>query len=160
MRATERDAPQFYFALPRLIAFLRGGNSARTEKNWLEANVVGAVVMLLSYVAISHLLIPSLPLLTQIALLPLTALATWIFWLLVFYINAQIIKMLRAARLIQKLSNARVQSAIAGIIATAFAWWLLSAPGSLMVLATVWIIATCLNLIAAGLLALRIHKIR
>ncbi|MBA2744581.1 MAG: hypothetical protein H0U43_09815 [Chthoniobacterales bacterium] len=157
MRATDRDAPQFYFALPRLIASLRGGNSARTEKNWLEANVVGAAVMLLSYLAISRLLIPPLPLWAQIALLPLTALATWIFWQLVFYINAQIIKMLRSVNLIRDLSNARAQSAIAGIIATAFGWWLLSAPGSLKALGTVWLIATCLNLIAAGLLALRIR---
>lgn len=158
MRSTDPDAAQFYFALPRLVASLRGRNSARTEKNWLEANVAGAAVMLLSYLAISRLLLPPLPLPAQIAVLPLTVLATWIFWLLVFYINAQIIKMLRSVKLLRDLSNARLQSVIAGIIATAFAWWLTSsAPGIFKALGIAWITATCLNLMAAGLLALRIR---
>lgn len=157
MQASDLDAPRFYFALPRLIAFLRGRDSARTEKNWLEANIVGAAVMLVSYTAISRLLIGGLAFWAQIASLVATAFATWIFWLLVFHIDAQIIKMLRAVGLIRDLSNARVQSAIVGIITTAFAWSLLAAPGWLKALGTAWIIATCLNLIAAGLLAFRVR---
>ena len=38
-----------YFALLRLFRKLRGGDAARSEGNWLEAYVLGAVVYLISY---------------------------------------------------------------------------------------------------------------
>ncbi len=154
MRSGEAGPPEFYFALPRLVAHLRARNAARTEKNWIEANIAGAAVMLVSYLAISRLWLSGFELWKQIALLLPAVVVTWIFWQLVLYIDAQIIKALRAAGFIRGLSNARAQSFFISTITTALAWYLLSGHAFLRAIGAAWIVAVCGNLLAATLLAL------
>ena len=53
----ELHAPAgFYFALPRLVMKLRGGNARRSERSWLEANLVGFAVFGISYLILARLL--------------------------------------------------------------------------------------------------------
>lgn len=155
MQTPEPDPARFYFALPRLVARLRGRNSRRTEKNWIEANIAGAVVMLISYLAIARLLLGEAAGWKQIALLlPLAVVATWCFWPLLLYVDAQIIKLLHAVGAITKLSNARAQSVLIGSVITALACYLLKMGPMLRALGAIWIAAVCVNLLAAVLLAL------
>lgn len=154
MRTLEPDRPRFYFALPRLFAWLRSRNSARTEKNWVEANIAGAAVMLVSYLAIAHWLFADVARWKQIALLLPAIVVTWVFWLIVLYVNAQIIKVLRAAGALANLSNARAQSVLIGAVASALACYLLDAGALLHGIAVAWISAVCINLLAAVFLAL------
>lgn len=158
MRSAESDAARFYFALPRFVARFCGRNFERTENNWLEANIVGAAVMLVSYLAITHYLLRRAPPSKQLLLLLPVIVVTWLFWLLVLYINAQIIKLLRATGIISDLSNARAQSLLIGTVTTALAYYLVIAGGIVAMIGAIWIDALCVNLLAAALLARPRHQ--
>lgn len=154
MPSPEPGAGQFYFALPRLVARLRGRNPERTERNWIEANTAGTMVMLVSYLAIARCLVGEAAGWKQIAsLLPLVV-VTWCFWLLVLYLDAQIIKLLRALGVLQELSNARAQSVLVGCVTTALALSVLKAGPMLSAIGAIWLGAVCVNLLAAVLLGL------
>ncbi len=153
MRSAERHGPQFYFALPRLVAHLRGQSARRTEKNWVEANIVGTAVMLISLLAIlSFFWSGNRPSMQLVLLLP-TVVITWVFWLLVLYIDAQIIKALRAAGMLRGVSNTRMQSLFISIITTVLACYLVTVGPLLAAIGIGWICALFTNLLAAMLLA-------
>ncbi len=83
-----RDQPQFYFALPRLVASQLGWNAARTERNWLEANIVGGFEHLIWYAFAAHALLHGMPAWEKIALLIPLVVCVWICWLLMIYLNS------------------------------------------------------------------------
>lgn len=153
MRPAEADEPRFYFGLPRLFTYLRGRNPARSEANWVEANIAGAAVMLVSYLAIAHYCLRGATWVKELPLLLPLIVVTWIFWLLVFYVDAQLIKLLRAFGLARRCSNKRLQSVLIGAITTAFACYLLKATPNLRILGVVWITAVFANVVADALLA-------
>jgi hypothetical protein len=143
-----------YFALPRLIRKLRGGNATRSEGNWLEACVIGAIVYLISYLFTASLLLPKLNW-WQIAIaLPLLFFGLWIGWLIVLYVHSLIAKACESVGLCADLPRRRVQSVLMGILTTIFAAQLLTAGPVLRVIGALWIAAVALNLAAALLLAL------
>ncbi len=150
--------PRFYFSLLRLMEKLRGRNSGRTEQNWLEMNVVGAVFYLITYLFAANLLLPGLTRWMQIALLLPVAFLVWAWWLIFFYAGAVLIRVLRAVRLLPALPAHRVQGVLAGIMTTACAWHLLGAGSWLRAIGLVWMTAVGLNLTAAALLALNSRK--
>ncbi|MBA3881855.1 MAG: hypothetical protein H0X73_03855 [Chthoniobacterales bacterium] len=158
MRSAERGAAEFYFALPRLVAHLRGANSDRTENNWIEANIAGAAVMLVSFLAISSFLWSASTLSMQIILLLPTVVITWLVWLLVLYVDAQLIKVLRAVGLLRGVPNARLQSLFISTITTVFACYLLNREPFLGTVAAVWIVAVFANLLATVVLAFLRHR--
>ena len=153
MRSSERHGPEFYFALPRLVAHLRGHSARRTEKNWVEANIVGTAVMLITFLAILSFLWSGYRPSMQLVLLLPTVVINWVFWQIVLYIDAQIIKGLRAAGLVRGVSNARMQSLFISSITTVLACYLLTAGPLLAAVGIGWICAVFANLLAAMLLA-------
>ena len=143
-----------YFALPRFIRKLRGGNATRSEGNWLEAYVLGAVVYLLSYLFAANLLLPRLTWWQTAIVLPLLLFGLWISWLIVLYINSLIAKGCETIGLFPDLPRRHVQSVLMGILTTVFAAQLLTADPWLRVIGALWLAAVALNLAAALMLAL------
>ncbi len=119
-----RDQPQYYFALPRLVASQLGWNAARTESNWLEANIVGGFEHLIWYAFAAHTLLPVCRRGNKSRCSFRLAFCVWICWLLVIYLNSVLIRLLRVCGLLRDLSNARAQSVLLGIVTTGFAFYL------------------------------------
>jgi len=144
---------EFYFALPRLMAQWFGRNATHSDKNGAEANVVGTLNHMVVYVAAFELLLGGLSLWTQLLLLVPLAILVWLFWLVLFYVNALLIKLLRGAGLMRRLPDNRAQNILVGTITTALAIYLLGAGSWTGVLGFIWIAAVTLNLAAAALLS-------
>lgn len=155
MRPTDAKRPRFHFAFLRLFTTLRGGNSKPVETNWLEANLVGAAVMLISYLAMRRWLLAGETSIARELLfaIPLV-LATWIFWLIALYFNALIIRLVRKTSLAANFSSPAAQSFLVAIITTALALNLTGERAWPRIAAWVWVAAVCANLLAALLLAL------
>src|SRR5690349_16918340 len=83
--------PRFYFALPRLLAKLRGGDSARAEQNSVEAWSANLAIYLISYLYFAGFI----PAFAGWWLRPLIFVAlaflVWLFWLLVLFVNSLIL---------------------------------------------------------------------
>jgi hypothetical protein len=152
MNEPANRGPRFYFSLLRLMAMLRGGDTARTENNALEAWVAGLMMYLIHYAFFAALLFP-LRLQPWIIALLLVALAFWIwlFWLLLLYINSLVIKLLGG--LFRTLPARRAQSILWGISTTAMAGALLKSNPALRELGAIWLVAVAMNLAAALVLA-------
>ena len=154
MQSPELDRPRFYFSLPRLIAKARGRSAERAEKNWLEANVVGTVVVLISYLMTARLLLSGTATWKQVALALPTLVVMWLAWLLLFYINSVLIRLLRSVGIMRQLSNARAQTLLIMVVTSAFAYQLLASATWTRILAAAWLASVALNLAAAMILAL------
>lgn len=154
MPATDAEEARFHFALPRLFTRLAGGDPKRVETNWLEANIVGAAVMLISYLALRRLLVGTDPsAVRELLLVVPLVLATWIFWLVALPFNALIIRLLRTAGVLTNVSTPDAQSVLVAVITTAFALQLTGAHAWPRLAGWLWIAAVCANLLAALLLA-------
>ena len=143
-----------YFALPRFIRKLRGLDATRSEGNWLEAYVLGAVVYLISYLFAANLLLRKSTWREAIIVLPLLLFGLWIGWLIVLYLHSLIAKGCEMIGLCADLPRRRVQSVLMGILTTMFAAQLLTAGPWLRAIGALWIGAVALNLAAALMLAL------
>ena len=144
----------YYFALPRLLARARGHSAERSEQNWLEANLVGALVHGITFIFAARLLVDNRAIWQQVVLLVPLALLVCAWWSLFFYLNALFLKLLRAASLMRSMPDRRAQSLLVGIATTLLAWQLVAAGSWMQVPGLIWIIAVALNLVAAGVLAL------
>lgn len=150
--------PRFYFALPRLLAKLRGGSSARTEQNWPEISTVGALIHLIVYSFAAQLFLQRLELWKQLALAIPLAVLVWLVWLLVLYLNSLGIRLLRAGGIMRDLPKSRAQGLLIGIMTTGCAYSLALSNSWLRILGEIWLVAVVLNLGAAALLRLLGHK--
>ena len=159
MQGTDANLPQFHFALPRLVTRLTGGNSEPTETNWVEANIVGAAVMLISYLGLRQWLFGNIISIARdlLLLIPLV-LATWIFWLVAIYVNALIIRLLRSVGVWSDVPDARAQSVLVVTIASLFACELTRTRSWVSIFAAAWICAVCANVVAAMLLAVIVRR--
>jgi hypothetical protein len=144
---------EFYFSLPRLLARWTGRGVDRTERNWLEANLVGSLVHLVAYGYAFHLLLADARLRQQLFLFIPLAFLVWIWWLIVLYLNSLIIKFLRACGLMKTMLDRRGQSLLICVMTTIFALQLLRAGSWLSLIGGLWIAAVMLNLLAALVLA-------
>lgn len=143
---------RFYFSLPRLIARQIGWNDARTENNWVEANVVGGLSHLLWYAFAADVLLRGLTSWLQGALLLPLAFLVWFVWLIAIYLDSVLIRLLRACKMFGELSNARMQSVLLGILTTAFAAHLVAHASLLDFAGILWIALVGMNLLAAAVL--------
>ena len=151
----KNESPRFYFALPRLLATLRGGDARRAEQNGAEASIASILIFLVSY----FFLIQAIPencgaILAGLLFIAL-AFAVWLLWLVALYSNSLVIKALRGAGLIGSLPNRRAQGVLIGITVTVMAVQLLQRGGWPAELAAIWLIAVAMNLSAAAILAFR-----
>ena len=144
----------FYFALPRLLACPPGDRQTRSEKNWLEANVVGTLNHLVVYAFAFALLLAGRPTAQQCWLLLPLAFVVLVFWLLFFYVNACFIRLLRLAGGLRDLPNNRAQTLLIAIFTSAMAAQLLFADGWPRAVGVLWLSAVVMNLSAAAVLRL------
>ena len=155
MNTLDPSQPHFYFALPRLIAMMRGADGRRAENNGTEAWVGNVAIYLINYLFFAQF-IPPHPALWQRALLLAGVLfLVWLFWLLVLYLNSLIIELLRPAGLFQSIPTRRAQSILLGTWATAMAFDLLDRGSWIGEVASIWLVAVAMNLAAAAILAFR-----
>lgn len=145
---------KFYFALPRLIASWSGGSAVRSEKNGLEANLIGGLNHLVVYIAAFELLLRDRGLWQELILLVPLAILVFFFWTIFFYVSAWLIRLLRSIGLMRGLPVNRAQNITVAITTTLLALYLIRAgtPWSRL-LGFLWIAAVILNLIAAAVLA-------
>jgi hypothetical protein len=155
MNESHRLPTRFYFALPRLLAMLRGGDPERAEQNSAEAWVAGVATYIISYVFFAGF-IPDTTAwwVTGLMLLAL-AFLVWLFWLLMLYLNSLILKLLHALGLFRSLPARRGQSVLVGTTATVMALGLLERGSLAGELGAIWLIALVMNLSAAVILAFR-----
>jgi hypothetical protein len=151
----EHRSPRFYFALPRLLALLRQGDSRRAESNASEAWAGSIAVFVVSYLFFANLLPNNFD--PWLTVLLLTALPFFVllFWLFALFVNAQILKLLRASGLLRSLPQRRGQAVLIGIITTAMAFRMAQRASFSGEIASIWLVAVVLNLTAAVILALR-----
>src|SRR5437762_1074364 len=88
----EQQSPRFYFALPRLLALLRHGDTRRAERNGAEAWAGNVAIFAVSYLFFAQFIPARLawwlagPVLIALPFLVL------LFWLLVLFLNSLILK--------------------------------------------------------------------
>jgi hypothetical protein len=133
---------------------LRGLDARRSEENWREAYLLGAVVYLISYLFVANLLFPRVNWWQGIIVFPLLFFGIWIGWLVVLYLNSLIARGCEKIGLCTDLPRRRVQSVLMGILTTVFAAQLLTGGPCLRMIGALWIAAVTLNLAAALTLAL------
>ena len=154
MHATNDSASRYYFALPRLVARLRGGSAVRSEQNGFEAAVAGALVHAVIFLFAAHLLLSGLMTWQQALLLLPVAILVLAGWSVLSYANALVIRLIRVAGLFRALADRHLQSVLIGILTTVAAWQLIDAGTWMRLLGLAWLAAVALNLTAAAVLRL------
>jgi hypothetical protein len=155
MNTLNPNQPQFYFALPRLIAMMRGANATRAENNGTEAWVGSVAIYLINYLFFAQFIPVDLRLWQKALLLAGLLFLVWLFWLVVLYLNSLIVKVLRLAGLFRSIHTRRAQSILLGTWATAMAFDLLDRGSWIGEAASIWLVAVAMNLAAAAFLAFR-----
>ena len=154
MLATNDSASRYYFALPRLVARLRGASAVRSEQNGIEAALAGALVHTVIFLFAAHLLLNDLTTWQQALLLLPVAILVLALWSVLTYANLLLIRLIRRAGLLRAQANRHLQSVLIGILTTFAAWQLISAGAWVRLIGLAWLAAVALNLTAAALLAL------
>jgi hypothetical protein len=149
----QTTTPHFYFALPRLLAKLRGGDSIRAEKNSVEAFSANLAIYVISYLYFAGF-VPAVDL-WPLRFLIFVALGffVWLFWLLALFVNSLILELLRSIGLLRSLPVRRGQAVLLVMTATAMAIALLQRDALAAEIGAIWLVATALNLVAATILA-------
>jgi hypothetical protein len=155
MNESHRLPVRFYFALPRLLAMLRGGDRRRAEMNGTEAWVAGIATYVISYLFFAGSIPNTLNGWQTGAALVLLAFLVWLFWLFVLYVNSLILKWLRGLGVFRTIPIRRGQSILVATTVTTMAFGVLRAGPLARELAAIWLIAVAMNLTAAMILAFR-----
>ena len=146
-------SPQFYFALPRLLAKMRGGNASRAERNPAEAWFGSFAIFAISYLYFAAFVPDAWSSWTRALCFIVLAFLVWLFWLIVLYLNSLILKLAYGIHLLRSLPIRRGQSVLVATTVTAMALALAQRDSIVSELGMVWLIATAMNLIAAAILA-------
>jgi hypothetical protein len=144
---------RFYFALPRLLLMLRGGDAGRAEQNATEAWVAGVATYVISYLFFAGFVPDTLTWWLRVVAFALLAFLVLLFWLLALYLNSLILKFLRGLGLFRTLAVRRGQSVLISATVTAMAIGLLPRGSLAGECGAIWLIAVTMNLSAALILA-------
>jgi hypothetical protein len=145
---TENAVGDYYFALPRLLNRIRGGSDKISESNAAEAYFGSIVALVVSFLFARQLFGGPRPVGQAIAIGSLLFFAVSIFWLLVFYVNSLVIKILRTGGIFRKMANRHAQDILIEIIVGVLAYEL-----SIFVSWTRWLGIFCLLLLGANVVA-------
>jgi hypothetical protein len=146
----------YAFALPRLIARLAGRRARRAELSRWEAYGLGILVFGISCVFAARIILPVVRLeVLQGLVLVLLPFAIWIAYLLLYFLNAQIVSLLRTLGLYTAPTNNPFQhivimsgtTLLAGLLLQDECAWLKS-------LGIFWLGLLALNLLAIAVLKL------
>jgi hypothetical protein len=151
----EPRPPRFYFALPRLLALLRQGDTRRAEMNGVEAWTGNIAIFVVSYFFFARFVPDNLAWwLAAPALIALPFLVL-LFWLLALYLNSLILKLLRLAGLVRSLPQRHGQAVLIATVTTAMALQLVLGGSFTGEVGAIWLVAVAMNLGAAVILAFR-----
>ncbi|HEV2095010.1 MAG TPA: hypothetical protein VGQ82_00755 [Chthoniobacterales bacterium] len=144
--------PKYYFALARLVSWLRGQDATRHEGDPLEARLPGAGIFLVTGVYalqlcdsissgwIQYLFWLTLPVLV------------FFLWVLLFYLFSFCVRALRAVKPFSALPNSRIQSVLICGLTTVFAAILTQSKAWPRAVGYVWMASVFVNLAAALIL--------
>ena len=149
---SQTQLPRFYFALPRLFAKFRGGDTSRAEKNGSEAWAASLAVYAISYLYFAGFVPDNLSRWMRALILIALAFLVWLFWLLMLYLNSLILKLVHGLGLFRSLPMRRGQSVLVASLATVMAVALVLRDSLVSEVGAIWLIATALNLVAALIL--------
>jgi hypothetical protein len=149
----DQQSPQFYFALPRLLARMRGGDACRAEKNAAEAWLGSLAIYTISYLYFAAFVPDAWSSWTRALFFVALAFLVWLFWLVMLYLNSLILKLLHRVNLLRLLPMRRGQSVLVVATATAMAVALAQRDSIVSELGAIWLIAIAMNLVAAAILA-------
>lgn len=144
--------PRFYFALPRLLALLQGGDGGRWEGNAAEAWFVSIAIFFVVALALAEMTISPRSLLAIFASTLLFLFLTFLASMILFYLNSLAIRLARFCGLGGTLSNVRLQSIIVGALTTLCALELSRAPTGTRLVGLIWLVLVTANLLAAAAL--------
>ena len=150
---SQQGPPRFYFALPRLLAKMRGGASIRAEQNNVEAWSANVAIYLVSYVYFAGFVPPFDGWWLRPLIFVALAFLVWLFWLVVLFVNSLILKLLGDVGLLRSLPVRRGQAVLIVITTTAMAVALLQRGPVAAEIGAIWLVATTMNLLAATILA-------
>jgi hypothetical protein len=150
-----QHSPRFYFALPRLLALLRRGDTTRAEINDAEAWTGNIAVFAVSYLFFARFIPGHLRWWLAAPGLIALAFLVWLFWLLVLYLNSVILSLLRRCGLFRSLPARRGQAVLIATTTTAMAFCLVQAGSFSGEIAAIWLVTVAMNLGAAVILAVR-----
>jgi hypothetical protein len=145
---TENAVGDYYFALPRLLNRMRGGSDKISESNAVEAYFGSIVALVVSFLFARQLFAGRCTGWQVIGAGIFLLFAVSIFWLLVFYLNSLVIKILRTGGIFRKMANRHAQDILIEVVVATFAYEL-----SISVSWTRWIGIFCLLLLGANLAA-------
>ena len=151
---TELQSPRFYFALPRLLAKLRGGDARRAEKNSAEAWAAHVAIYAISYLYFLRFVPEALSWWARGSMFLALAFLVWLFWLLLLYLNSLILKLRHSIGFFRSLPMRRGQGVLIATTVTAMALALMQRDSFAAEIGAIWLTATAMNLVAAAILAL------
>jgi hypothetical protein len=151
----EGRPPRFYFALPRLLALLRHGDTRRAEMNGVEAWAGNVAIFVVSYLFFARFIPEDLAWWVAAPALFALAFLVLLFWLLALYLNSLILELLRRCGLFLSLPARRGQAVLIVTAASAMALQLTRAGSFSGEIAAIWLVAVAMNLGAAIILSLR-----
>ncbi len=155
-RYDPRD-PGYAFALPRLVARLGGRRARRAELSRWEAYGLGILVFGISCVFAARIILPLVrPGVLQGVLLVLLPFAIWIAYLLLYFVDAQVVALLRKLGLYSAPTNNPFQHLVIMSGTTLLAVLLLQDKCAwLKSLGVFWLGLLALNLLSILILKLR-----
>ena len=133
---------------------MRGGTDKVSESNAAEAYLGSIGIFIITFVFGLQLFAERFSGWSVIAFDLVLVFAVWIFWLIVFYINSLIVKLLRACGLFRETPNRRAQDIFIAIVLAAMAYRLSILHGWLG-----WIGWLCLCALGANFLAAILLKL-
>ncbi len=147
----------YAFALPRLIARLSGRAARRAELSRWEAYGLGILVFGINCVFAAHALLPFVrPVFLRLLVLCVLPFAMWMAFLLLYYVNALVIALLRRVRLYAAPTNNPFQHIVIMSLTTVVAVLLLRDGTRWMCsLGMLWLALLGFNLLAMVILKLR-----
>ena len=151
----ESQSPRFYFALPRLLALLRNGDTRRAEINGAEAWAGNIAIFAVSYLFFARFVVDHIALWLAPPALIALAFLVLLFWLLVLYLNSLILELVRRCGLFRSLPQRRGQAVLLATVTTAMALQLAQTRSLTGEIASIWLVALAMNLGAALILAFR-----
>lgn len=151
----EPRSPRFYFALLRLLALLRGGDSRRAEMNGAEAWAGSLGIFLISYLFFAGGLGQQGPWWLKTLVFAALPFFVLLFWLFALFLNTLILKALHLVGALRSLPPRRGQAVLIGTVTTAMALQLLRSGSITGEIAAIWLVAVAMNLAAAVILAVR-----
>ena len=151
----EHRSPRFYFALLRLLALLRGGDSRRAEMNGMEAWIGSVGIFLISYLFFAGGLGQQGPWWLKTLVLAALPFFVLVFWLFALFLNTLILRALHFFGAFRSLPIRRGQAVLVGTATTAMGLQLLRSGSITGEIAAIWLVAVAMNLAAALILAVR-----